>query len=122
LKAAESLHAKYEALVKVVRPILKEMEDFHASLYVLYHYQMSPFQLVKAADSIRALQVKMDALNKATLPDRLKAKTEAFNAQRARLSTSIDEVVALLDSKDESKIKTAIEFMHAQYENLEKVF
>ncbi len=98
------------------------MEDFHASLYVLYHYQMSPFQLAKAADSIRALQVKMDALNKATLPDRLKARTEAFHAQRARLSKSIDEVVALLDSKDEAKIKAAIELMHAQYENLEKVF
>ena len=122
LKAAESLHAKYEALVKVVRPILKEMEDFHASLYVLYHYQMNPFQPAKAADSIRALQVKMDALNKAALPDRLKSRTEAFNAQRARLSKSIDEVVALLDSKDESKIKAAIEIMHTQYENLEKVF
>jgi len=122
LKAAEKLHAQYEALVKVVRPILKEMEDFHASLYVLYHYQMSPFQLAKAADSVRALQVKMDALNKAALPDRLKAKTDAFNVQRARLGKSIDEVVALIDSKDEAKIKAAIEIMHTQYENLEKVF
>jgi NADH dehydrogenase/NADH:ubiquinone oxidoreductase subunit G len=122
LKAAEKLHAQYEALVKIVRPILKEMEDFHASLYVLYHYQMSPFQLAKASESIRAMQVKMDALNKAALPERLKAKTEAFNTQRARLSQSIDELVALLDSKDESKIKAAIELMHAQYESLEKVF
>jgi hypothetical protein len=122
LKAAEKLHSQYEALVKIVRPILKEMEDFHASLYVLYHYQMSPFQLAKAADSIRALQVKMDALNKAALPDRLKAKTDAFNTQRARLGKSIDEVAALLESKDEAKIKAAIEIMHAQYENLEKMF
>jgi hypothetical protein len=122
LKAAEKLHAQYEALVKVVRPILKEMEDFHASLYVLYHYQMHPFQLAKAAESIGALRVKMDALNKAALPDRLKAKTDAFNAQRARLSKSVDEVAALLDSRDEPKIKAAIEMMHTQYENLEKVF
>jgi len=122
LKAAEKLHAQYEALVKIVRPVLKEMEDFHATLYVLYHYQMSPFEPEKAADSIRTLKVKMDALNGAALPDRLKAKTEAFNTQRARLSTSIDALVALLDSRDAAKIKTAIEFMHAQYENLERVF
>ena len=122
LKAAEKLHAQYEALVKVVRPILKEMEDFHASLYVLYHYQMNPFQLAKAAESIAALRVKMDALNKAALPDRLKAKTDAFNVQRGRLSKSVDEVAALLDSRDEPKIKAAIEMMHAQYESLEKVF
>jgi NADH dehydrogenase/NADH:ubiquinone oxidoreductase subunit G len=122
LKAAEKLHAQYEALVKIVRPILKEMEDFHASLYVLYHYQMSPFQLAKASESIAALKAKMDALNTAVLPDRLKAKSDAFNAQRTRLSKSVDEVAALLVSKDESKIKAAIEVMHAQYENLEKVF
>ncbi len=89
LKAAEKLHAQYEALVKIVRPILKEMEDFHASLYVLYHYQMSPFQLEKASESIRALQVKMDALNTAALPDRLKAKTEAFN-DAAREAGQVD--------------------------------
>jgi len=122
LKAAEKLHAQYEALVKIVRPVLKEMEDFHASLYVLYHYQMSPFQLEKASESIRALQAKMEALNKATLPDRLKAKSEAFNAQRARLGASIGELAALLDTRDESKIKAAIEIMHTHYENLEKVF
>jgi hypothetical protein len=122
LKAAEKLHAQYEGLVKIVRPILKEMEDFHASLYVLYHHQMNPFQLAKASESIGALKVKMDALNQATLPDRLKAKTDLFVTQRARLSKSVDEVAALLDSKDESKIKAAIEMMHVQYESLERVF
>jgi hypothetical protein len=83
---------------------------------------MSPFQLAKASESIGALKVKMDALNQATLPDRLKAKTDLFVTQRARLSKSVDEVAALLDGKDESKIKAAIEMMHSQYESLEKVF
>jgi hypothetical protein len=122
LKAAEKLHTQYEALVKIVRPVLKEMEDFHATLYVLYHYQTKPFQPDKAAASIRMLRVKMDALNNATLPDRLKAKTEAFNVQRARLSKSIDELTAALETRDESKIWAAIETMHTQYENLERVF
>ena len=109
LKAAEALHTKYEALVKIVRPVLKEMEDFHATLYVLYHYQTKPYQPEKAAESIRTLRVKMDTLNTATLPDRLKAKTEAFNTQRARLSASIDDLIALLDTRDESKIWAAID-------------
>ena len=122
LKAAEKLHSQYEALVKIVRPVLKEMEDFHASLYVLYHYQMSPFQLAKAEESIQALKVKMDALNTAVLPDRMKARTDVFTAQRARLSKSVDALVALLGGKDESTIKAAIELMHANYESLERVF
>jgi len=98
------------------------MEDFHATLYVLYHYQISPFQYDKAAESIRTLQAKMAELNKAELPERLKARTEAFTTQRARLSKSVDELAGLLDGKDRTAILAAIEMMHAQYENLEKVF
>jgi hypothetical protein len=122
LKAAEKLHAQYEALGKVIRPILKEMEDFHASLYVLYHYQMSPFQMAKVAESVQALQAKMEVLNKAALPDRLKAKTDAFNAQRTALAKALDGVAATLAGKNEVQLRAAIELMHAQYENLEKVF
>ena len=85
LKAAEKLHKDYEDLGKVIRPILKEMDDFHGVLYMLYHYQLSPFQAAKIAESVQALKVKMDALNKAVLPERLKAKAEAFAAQRAAL-------------------------------------
>jgi hypothetical protein len=120
LKAAESLHARYEALVGVIRPVLKEMDDFHAPLYVLYHYQMNPFQREKAADSIKALQAKMELLNKAVLPERLKAKADAFTAQRARLSKAVDAMVATLPGKDDVKIKEAIEVTHVEYEKLGK--
>lgn len=122
LKAAEELHMQYEGMVKIVRPVLKEMEDFHASLYVLYHYQMNPFRMAEASATVQAMKVKMDALNKAALPDRMKARTEAFTAQRARLSSAVDAVAALLPRGNEAKIKEAIELMHAEYEKLEKVF
>ena len=122
LKAAEKLHKDYEDLGKVVRPILKEMDEFHGALYTLYHYQLNPFQIAKVTESAQALTVKMDALNKAVLPDRLKAKTDAFTAQRAALATSVDAVSASLATRDEAKIKVAVEAMHGAYENLEKLF
>jgi hypothetical protein len=121
LKAAESLHSKYEGLVRVVRPALKELDDFHSSLYVLYHYQLSPFDLAKVSASVEALRVKMDTLSKVVLPDRLKAKAEVFNGQRAQLARAVADLVALVPGKDEARIKGAIEAMHAQYEALEKV-
>ena len=83
---------------------------------------MNPFQFAKVSESIQVLKVKINALNKAVLPDRMKASTDGFNAQRARLSKSVDSLVALLESKDEAKVKEAIEVMHANYEGLEKVF
>ena len=122
LKAAEKLHMQYEGLVKLVRPVLKEMEDFHASLYVLYHYQTNPLALADATKTIEAMKVKMDTLNKAALPDRMKAKTDAFNAQRARLSSAVDALLALLPGKNDLRIKEAIELMHTEYEKLDRVF
>jgi hypothetical protein len=122
LKAAEKLHSDYEGLVKVVRPVLKEMDEFHGALYTLYHYQLNPFQLAKVTESAQALTVKMEALNKAVLPERLKAKTESFTAQRAALARSVDAVTATLGTKDEARIKVAIEAMHGAYENLERIF
>ncbi len=122
LKQAEALHAQYEALVRAIRPALPEVDDFHATLYVLYHYQMNPLQLDKAAASIDTLKAKMVKLNAAQLPDRLKAKTAAFEAQRARLSKAVDALVALIPGRDDVRITQAVELMHIEYEKLDRVF
>ncbi len=37
LNAAEELHAKYENLVRIIKPIVKELDEFHKVLYVIYH-------------------------------------------------------------------------------------
>jgi len=122
LKAAEALHMQYEKLVRVIKPALPELDDFHATLYVLYHTQINPLVVAKVTASVETLKVKMAALNKATLPDRLQAKADAFTAQRDRLSKALAALSDTLGSKDESKITGAIELMHAEYQKLEKVF
>jgi hypothetical protein len=68
------------------------------------------------------LTAKMDVLNKSVLPERLKARTDAFAAQRAALAKAVDALAAAIGSHDETKIRAAIEVMHGAYENLEKVF
>ena len=70
----------------------------------------------------QALTVKMDVLHKAVLPDTLKARAEAFAAQRAALGKAVDAVSAAVGTKDEAKIKAAVEAMHSAYEDLEKIF
>ena len=65
---------------------------------------------------------RMDSLNAATLPERLKKREEAFVAARAALSASVDAVNAAVNTNDEKKIKDAITVMHSDYEKLEKVF
>lgn len=122
LDAAEKLHTQYERLIRVIRPALKEIEDFHAVLYMLYHYYAPAYDLEKIKASAGELQVKMEALNKAALPERLKKKEEAFAASREKLAASVAALAATLPSNDEKKIKAAIETMHSDYEALQGVF
>lgn len=122
LNAAEKLHTQYERLVRVIRPALKEIEDFHAVLYLLYHYYTPAYDLEKIKTSVGELQAKMEALNQATLPERLKKKEEAFVASREKLAASVAALAATLPTHDEKKIKAAIATMHRDYEALQGVF
>jgi hypothetical protein len=122
MQAAEKLHAQYEKLVRIVRPVMKQIEAFHSVLYMLYHYYMPENDLDKIRSSGKDLRTRMDSLNAATLPERLKKKEEAFVAARAALSASVDAVNAAVSTNDGKKIKDAIIAMHGDYEKLEKVF
>ena len=122
LDAAEKLHRNYEILVRIVSPVLTEMESFHEALYPLYHYYIVTYEAGKVQSSVADLKAKMDGLNKAVLPERLQKRNEAFVAARTVLSASVDELVKTSSSKDEIKIKAAVETMHTAYQGLEKVF
>jgi hypothetical protein len=122
LNAAENLHRNYEMLVRIVSPVLKEMEAFHEALYPLYHYYIVTYDAGKVQSAVADLKIKMDALNNAVLPERMQKRNEAFIAARNILSVSMDELVKTTDSGDESTIKAAVERMHSAYQELERVF
>jgi hypothetical protein len=122
LDAAESLHSQFERMVRIIRPVLKELEAFHATLYVLYHRQLDPFSLEGVSGSVRTLKEKMGPLSAAALPDRLEAKKGAFVAARAQLAAAVDAAVASLEARDEKAIRAAVDLLHTRYQELEKVF
>jgi hypothetical protein len=122
LDAAEKLHSQYERLVRVIRPALRELEDFHAVLYVLYHYQLPGDSLERMKRSAAALQEKMVALDKAALPERLKSKDPAFTRARTQLSKSVAVLASSARTDDLESIKAAVAKVHADYQALERVF
>ena len=115
LDAAEKLHAQYETLVRVIRPPLKQLEDFHAVLYTVYHHYMPGEALDKIRASVEPLREKMAALNKVALPARFKSKEASFAAARKDLDKAVTELGAAVSSNDLGKIKTAVETMHDRY-------
>lgn len=122
LNAAENLHSQFEKLVRIIRPVIKEIDEFHKVLYMLYHYYMPEGNVEKVKSSIKELKEKMDILNKAVLPERRKSKEKEFNTARKKLSKSVDDLVKSIKKYDHKKVSKKIEIMHSNYQALEKVF
>ncbi len=122
LNAAEILHAKYEMLVRTIRPVLKEVDEFHQLLYVVYHKDLPN----KNFDAIKTKAVsfveKADAITKATLSKRLAGRTENFNKAASELLISSKSLVEVCKNNDDIKIDQAVNSLHSKYQELEKVF
>ncbi len=126
LTAAEDLHRQYEGLVRIVRPVLKELEAFHSVLYMLYHYYWPQGNLPKIRESAAALTEKMAGLDSASLPKRLEAKTGAFTTARTSLGRAVRNLQELVSrapgTPAAEDLRTAVTGLHNSYQALEKVF
>jgi hypothetical protein len=123
MKSAEAVHMYYEHMVRVVRPVLKELDAFHQHLYTLHHYYVPEGKGEQIKASADSLVKKMDGLNAAELPKRLEAKKEQFSKARKNLD---DAVKAFSDAVKAGKGKEEIakleNTLHARYQVVEKVF
>jgi hypothetical protein len=122
LDAAEELHRHYEALVRTIRPVMSEVEDFHATLYLLYHYYGPENDLPKIGEAARALEEKMTRLERATLPARLAKKAKPFSRAREELAEAVHHLQQILQSTSDtparSEIEAAVDQVHSHYETL----
>jgi hypothetical protein len=122
LAAAEALHGRFEALMRTIRPALKELDEFHAVLYMLYHHYLPKNDLDRIRKSAAELTQKMAALNQAKLPERLIDKDNDFQVARGMLSQSVSALDGAIRSNDARSIKDAVEVVHTRYQALEKIF
>lgn len=124
LDATEKLHFQYEQLVRLINPVIKELEEFHKVLYVLYHYDYPEYNYDEIQRDVAELSKKMDELNKAQLPKRLESKQKEFDASRAELDKAMKNLEKTLKEvgKNQKEISKAIEEMHSKYQQLEGVF
>ncbi len=122
LDAAEALHAKFEMLVRLIRPVLKEIEEFHKVLYVVYHKYLPNIEFDKIKEVNDDFIQKAKAITEATLPTRLEAKTDEFTAAAAELLKAAENLKKTCATQDADAIEKAVDHLHTQYQNLEKIF
>ncbi len=122
LNAAEALHAKYEAMVRAIRPVLPEMDTFHQALYVVFHKYTPEKQYDMIRGATADLLAKAEAVAKAQLPKSREAKSEAFKIAAAELVEAAKTLDAAGKNHDHGGMEKGVDVLHAKYQALEKLF
>ena len=123
LSAAEVLHSDYEMLVRIVRPVTKEVDEFHKVLYMIYHHYWPNKNMEEFGKAVDDLAMRADELANCVLPKWASDKSEPFAEQSQKLYESTKNLKELKDSKaDENILNMAIEDVHSNYVALEGLF
>jgi hypothetical protein len=122
LDATEQLHSQYEKLIRITRPVLKEIDAFHQVLYALYHHALPEKDEAAIVALTGSLKEKMSMLENVTLPERLQKRDAAFREARAALAASVKTLDASTYHSGPAEFTANVEKMHSHYQDLEKVF
>lgn len=122
LAAAETLHTVYEKQVQVIRPVVKEMNDFHQVLYVVQHTHVPAKNWDAVCKVSGEFETKAAAIAKATLPKRVEAKASQFKASADSLVADAKALTAACATKQAAAIEKATETLHSRYEGLGTIF
>jgi hypothetical protein len=125
LTAVEKLHSSYEKMLMVLRPPLKEIDDFHQTLYIIYHKLLPDSKFDEIAGLTGTLTTKAEAIvnyPQEKLKTRLGDKIGAYNVSAEKLLTSVKSLKEVIKSNNPEKKKEAVESMHKAYEGLVSLF
>ncbi len=122
LAATEAFHMNYERLVRVIRPVVPELDEFHQEMYKLYHYYMPAYDVEKMREAAAAMREKLLPLQAVQLPERLAASQGSFDGSVAELARQVESLGASLESPDREGVTAAVEAVHAAYQRTEAIF
>jgi hypothetical protein len=125
LDAAEKLHTKFEMMVRILRPVLKEIDEYHKVLYVIYHKFFPDKKYSEILNVMDDLIQKADAIIKVEeekLKKRLKDKYSDFLPVAKELYDNTVFLKEILKTNDAVQINPAVEKMHSSYQKLEAIF
>ncbi len=125
LLAAEKFHSAYEAMNRVVKPYVKEMDEFHQTLYVVYHSYLPEKNYQEVVNVMDKFVMQADAITKYPedkLVKRLKDKTPKYYTVSKELYEATVALQEALKGTDAKMKDAAIETVHSTYQKLETCF
>lgn len=122
VNAVEEIHARFESLVRVVRPAMKELDAYHVELYRVYHKMMPAKDLAGVRAASEEMAKKCQALAAAPLPKRFAAREAEFRAEFGSLCSATSALKEAAAGQDADRVAKAVEAAHTQYQKTEKLF
>jgi hypothetical protein len=123
LASAEALHSNFEMLVRIVKPVTKEVDEFHKVLYMIYHHYGPNKNTEELSKAIDDLTMRAEELKNCVLPKWATDKKDDFTKAADELFNSTKELKELKDLKvDEKQLNAGIDKVHTNYQKLEALF
>ncbi len=123
LSAAEVLHSDFEMLVRIVKPVTKEVDEFHKVLYMIYHHYWPNKNMEEFGKAVDDLTMRADELANCVLPKWASEKSDEFKVQSQKLYDATKKLKELKDSKaNDAELEKAVEDVHDNYVALEGLF
>jgi len=125
LNAAEKFHRAYEMMNRVIKPFTKEIDEYHVTLYTIYHKMYPAKNFTEVAGVMDKMIAQADTIAKYPqdkLTRRLKDKTPKYYEVSKELYDATVALKEVLKANDTKKSSAAIEKVHSVYQKLESVF
>jgi hypothetical protein len=120
--AVETLHERYEALVRLIRPAMKELDAFHVVLYRVYHHELPGKAFDKIAISAGEMADRCAGLAKAPVPKRFTGLEPKLGPAIASLCEATTALKTTAAGNDHAATAKAVETVHAAYEGVAALF
>lgn len=125
LEAAEKLHSVYEKMNRVIRPALKEIDDYHQTLYIIYHKLYPEKRYEEIAGLAGELVSKAEVIKNypsEKLKQRLGEKVDQFKESADELLNVTVKLKEVFAGNDPGKKDEAVITVHKAYQNLDGLF
>jgi hypothetical protein len=123
LRAAENVHMLYEQMIRIVRPVMQQIDDFHRVLYSLHHYYLPEKNMAMIKTNAEELAKAMNAVDNVVLSKRLEKKKDQYEKHRGFLADAVKKYVAAVRISEPIDMLIKLEsVVHSRYQMMEKVF
>lgn len=119
--AFESVHWAYQELEKVFAERIKELENFHETLYFLWQRALPERDYDTIKQTTPVLVTEVDTLMKITLPQNFKVDREEFDKGRTALKDAVYQFADVCQTGSEDQIDSALKTVYDKYTELDEL-